>query len=72
MAGTYGHETANKETSKTIYDLSWKEKVTDPGLLGKLVATGYSCRSQAKRFDDVAIPHPVQAILKHLREARVE
>ena len=72
MAGTYGHETSNKETSKTIYDLSWKEKVTDPGLLGKLVATGYSCRSQAKRFDDVAIPHPVQAILKHLREARVE
>ena len=71
MAGTYGHETANKETSKTIYNLSWKEKVTAPELSGKLVATGYSCRSQAKRFDDVAIPHPIQTLLKHLREATV-
>lgn len=69
MAGTYGHETANKETSKTIYDLSWKEKVTNPGLLGKLVATGYSCRSQVKRFDDTHVPHPIQVILRHLREA---
>ncbi|QUX95859.1 FAD-binding oxidoreductase [Marinomonas sp. CT5] len=71
MAGTYGHETANKNTSKTIYDLSWKEKVTEPTLNSKLVATGYSCRSQAKRFDDVNIPHPIQVILKHLREATV-
>jgi FAD/FMN-containing dehydrogenase/Fe-S oxidoreductase len=71
MAGTYGHETANKDMSKIIYDLSWKDKVTDQGLLGKLVATGYSCRSQVKRFDDVEIPHPVQVLLKHLREATV-
>jgi len=68
MAGTYGHETANKEMSKTIYELSWKEKIIDSELDGKLVATGYSCRSQAKRFDDVSIPHPAQALLKHLRE----
>jgi FAD/FMN-containing dehydrogenase/Fe-S oxidoreductase len=68
MAGTYGHETANKDMSKTIYDLSWKEKVTDSALAGKLVATGYSCRSQAKRFDDIELPHPMQALLKHIRD----
>ncbi|MFT6656409.1 MAG: Fe-S oxidoreductase [Marinomonas primoryensis] len=72
MAGTYGHESANQETSKTIYDLSWKEKVDNPVLIEKLVATGYSCRSQVKRFDDVAIPHPIQVLLKHLREATVD
>lgn len=72
MAGTYGHETANKTTSKTIYELSWKEKVAEPALANKLVATGYSCRSQVKRFDDVAIPHPMQVILKHLRAAQSE
>ncbi|TYL47776.1 FAD-binding and (Fe-S)-binding domain-containing protein [Marinomonas sp. IMCC 4694] len=69
MAGTYGHETANQETSKTVYDASWKDKVTAPALLGKLVATGYSCRSQAKRFDDANLPHPIQTLLKHLRDA---
>ncbi|WP_133012481.1 FAD-binding and (Fe-S)-binding domain-containing protein [Marinomonas flavescens] len=69
MAGTYGHESANKETSKKIYDLSWKEKVNNPELAGKLLATGYSCRSQAKRLDDASIPHPAQVLLQHLRIA---
>lgn len=69
MAGTYGHESANKATSKKIYDLSWKEKVNNTELTGKLVATGYSCRSQAKRLDNAAIPHPAQILLQHLRAA---
>ncbi|MEP3351246.1 MAG: (Fe-S)-binding protein, partial [Marinomonas sp.] len=72
MAGTYGHETANKDTSKTIYELSWKEKVNAPELSNKLVATGYSCRSQAKRFDDVNLPHPIQVLLKHVREVVIK
>lgn len=68
MAGTYGHETKNKEMSKTIYDLSWKEKIDNPELKGKLLATGYSCRSQAKRFDNAKLPHPAQMLLQHLRD----
>ena len=72
MAGTYGHETANKDTSKTIYELSWKEKVNAPELSNKLVATGYSCRSQAKRFDDANLPHPIQVLLKHVREVVIQ
>ncbi|MEP0072089.1 MAG: FAD-binding and (Fe-S)-binding domain-containing protein [Marinomonas sp.] len=72
MAGTYGHETANKETSQTIYELSWKEKVNAPELSNKLVATGYSCRSQAKRFDDANLPHPIQVLLKHIREVVIK
>lgn len=72
MAGTYGHESQNKETSKDIYNLSWKQKVQDNELKPKLVATGYSCRSQVKRMDSIHIPHPAQALLKHIRIAQAE
>ncbi len=64
MAGTYGHETANVETSKKIYALSWAEPVNDPELSASLVATGYSCRSQVKRIDQQQLPHPAQALLQ--------
>lgn len=63
MAGTYGHETNNVDTSKKIYALSWAEVVNNPGNAGKLTATGYSCRSQTKRIDNVKLPHPVQVLL---------
>ena len=69
MAGTYGHESANLQTSKDIYELSWKDKVNDDALQDRIVATGYSCRSQVKRFDQKHVLHPLQALLKHLKEA---
>ena len=67
MAGTYGHESRNKATSVEIYNLSWKEKVNDPTLQNKLVATGYSCRCQAKRLDALEIKHPAQILLDHIK-----
>lgn len=66
MAGTYGHETANVETSKKIYSLSWAQIVNNPSNAGKLTATGYSCRSQTKRIDKVQLPHPVQVLLQQV------
>ncbi len=66
MAGTYGHETNNVETSKKIYALSWADVVKHPANAGKLTATGYSCRSQTKRIDDIKLPHPVQVLLQQL------
>jgi FAD/FMN-containing dehydrogenase/Fe-S oxidoreductase len=63
MAGTYGHETEHAELSRRIYAQSWAAVVNDPARRGRLVATGYSCRSQAKRIDGVEIAHPVQALL---------
>ena len=66
MAGTYGHESNNVETSKKIYALSWSEVVNNPINAGKLTATGYSCRSQVKRIDDKKLPHPVQILLQQL------
>lgn len=66
MSGTYGHETANLATSKTIYSQSWSAVIADSRKQGKLVATGYSCRSQVKRIDQQQIPHPAQLLLQKL------
>ncbi|CAM3574000.1 FAD-binding and (Fe-S)-binding domain-containing protein [Halomonas lysinitropha] len=70
MSGTYGHEARNRETSRTIYAQSWQPVVEDENNLGRLLATGYSCRSQAKRFSDASLPHPLQGLLQQLRLAQ--
>ncbi|WP_163560353.1 FAD-binding and (Fe-S)-binding domain-containing protein [Halomonas sp. NO4] len=70
MSGTYGHEARNRETSKTIYAQSWQPVVEDDTNVGRLLATGYSCRSQAKRLSDTALPHPLQGLLQQLRIAQ--
>jgi Fe-S oxidoreductase len=62
MAGTYGHETINAGTSRRIYGLSWSEVVNDPAQRDRLVATGYSCRSQVRRIDGPVLKHPLQAL----------
>ncbi|CAH1045275.1 D-2-hydroxyglutarate dehydrogenase YdiJ [Halomonas sp. TD01] len=67
MSGTYGHETRNVETSKTIYAQSWQPQVEAEQNKGKLLATGYSCRSQVKRYSGQTLPHPLQALLTCLR-----
>ncbi|MEX1214373.1 FAD-binding and (Fe-S)-binding domain-containing protein [Saccharospirillum sp.] len=59
MAGTYGHETRNKDTSAKIYDLSWRA-LLDSQPADQWVATGYSCRSQAQRQQGVTLKHPLQ------------
>ncbi len=64
MAGTYGHETRNRANSEGIYDLSWRSIVENPDYRNRLVATGYSCRSQSQRLSAATLPHPLTA-LKH-------
>jgi FAD/FMN-containing dehydrogenase/Fe-S oxidoreductase len=66
MAGTYGHETRNKGTSATIYDLSWRQ-VLDTQPVDSLVATGYSCRSQAQRQQGVTLRHPLQYLAERFQ-----
>ncbi|NVP00602.1 hypothetical protein HWA77_10310, partial [Photobacterium damselae subsp. damselae] len=54
------------EISKQVYQLSWQPNIekldTD-----RCLATGYSCRSQVKRFEKIQFKHPVQAILSQLK-----
>lgn len=67
MSGTYGHETRNLRTSKAIYAQSWGPLIEADGDSGQLLADGYSCRSQVKRMEGRSLPHPLQALLGHLR-----
>ena len=65
MAGVFGHEVQNQTMSKDIYDVSWGKKLQgkDPNYC---LATGYSCRSQVKRYEKAILKHPVQALLEIL------
>ncbi|MEG9476600.1 D-2-hydroxyglutarate dehydrogenase YdiJ [Mannheimia indoligenes] len=63
MAGTFGHETKHLAMSKAIYEQSWQKKINGKPL-ERCLATGYSCRSQVKRFEQQGIKHPVQALLE--------
>jgi Fe-S oxidoreductase len=65
MAGTYGHEKKNQELSRGIYDLSWGPTLSDRELT-TVMATGFSCRSQVKRYEGEKLLHPIQVIAKNL------
>lgn len=59
MAGTFGHEVANQEVSRKLYDMSWREKVEKPAVT--TLATGFSCRSQVHRMSTKKRAlHPLQ------------
>ena len=66
MAGVFGHETQHIAMSKEIYASSWQKKLQgkDPNFC---LVTGYSCRSQVKRFAHYQPKHPVQALLTLLK-----
>lgn len=68
MSGNYGHERRNRATSEAIYDLSWRSKIESSAGAGRLLATGYSCRCQVRRFSGIALAHPAQTLLQVLRE----
>ncbi|OOF86850.1 hypothetical protein BKG93_01850 [Rodentibacter ratti] len=65
MAGVFGHEVQNQTMSRDIYDISWRKKLhgKDPHFC---LATGYSCRSQVKRYEQAVLKHPIQALLELL------
>jgi len=65
MAGTYGHEKSNFENSKGLFELSWQAKL-ETLESEQILATGFSCRSQVKRFSEVKARHPVEALLSFL------
>lgn len=69
MSGTYGHEARNFATSQTIYAQSWQPQVEAPDNAGRLLATGYSCRSQAQRLSDASLAHPLQGLLEALKRS---
>lgn len=66
MAGIYGHETEHYGESKAIYQMSWGRQIpSSPEERQRLLATGFSCRSQVKRFEGFVPKHPVQLLLHY-------
>ena len=68
MAGTFGHEVRNRALSEKLYAMSWQPALAATGPADVVMATGYSCRSQAKLMDDRRLPHPIQIIRAILQE----
>jgi FAD/FMN-containing dehydrogenase/Fe-S oxidoreductase len=65
MAGTYGHEAQNQHNSRALYDMSWQQPIADlqPE---QILVTGFSCRSQVKRYEGRKPLHPLQQLLQLL------
>lgn len=60
MAGLFGHEARNLQMSRRLYDLSWAVPLSAAETVP--LVTGYSCRSQAKRFAGQRPQHPVELL----------
>ncbi len=71
MCGTYGHEVEHYAESKGIYRMSWGKYIpADEESRRFSLVTGYSCRTQVKRFDDFKPLHPAQALFQELRQRK--
>jgi len=64
MAGAFGHERANKDLSRQLFDLSWREPLERLG--DQALLTGFSCRCQAERFGLSRPPHPLQYLARRI------
>lgn len=67
MCGMYGHEAAHQTESRGIFAMSWERHLPDdPKNMNRYLATGYSCRSQVKRFSASkrTLKHPVEVMLE--------
>lgn len=59
MAGAYGHQSEHLANSKALYESSWSKHLRGQA---SVLATGYSCRSQVKRFSAKRAVHPAVAL----------
>ncbi|MCL1142651.1 FAD-binding and (Fe-S)-binding domain-containing protein [Shewanella gaetbuli] len=66
MAGTYGHELDNLERSKSLFELSWQQSIDSISDKNRILVSGYSCRSQVKRFAKFSPQHPIEGLLSLL------
>ncbi|MGD8429847.1 MAG: (Fe-S)-binding protein, partial [Ectothiorhodospiraceae bacterium] len=65
MAGIYGHQCEHREHSRELYDMSWRG-AAESLPPERVLATGYSCRSQVLRESGFRPAHPIEVIADHL------
>jgi Fe-S oxidoreductase len=64
MAGTYGHLEEHQETSAYLFNTHWAPKLDDAVVL----ATGFSCRSQAAHQANKTLVHPIELVNQWVTE----
>ncbi len=65
MAGSYGHELEHQKNSRALFDMDWQQHLTSIANPEKFIlATGYSCRSQADRLKKIRLQHPFEALTR--------
>lgn len=62
MAGLYGHLGRHQDTSRNIFDRSWRPAIST----SDAVVTGFSCRCQIDRQTGTSVAHPMQLVLDAL------
>ncbi len=70
MAGLFGHEVEHQTMSADLFDLGWRSRLATSSADHRC-ASGYSCRSQAKRFGFTDLVHPVQLVAAALERRPV-
>ena len=64
MAGSYGHEAEHLENSKKLFAMDWQRYLLENP--DKILATGYSCRSQTARLMGIKLLHPAEVLKMNL------
>jgi len=69
MSGFYGHDVDHAAESRGIFEMSWARHLPEPDdadSRGRVLVTGFSCRSQVERIQDHVPRHPIEALAEHL------
>ncbi|SJM30283.1 FAD-binding and (Fe-S)-binding domain-containing protein [Mesorhizobium delmotii] len=69
MAGLFGHEREHAALSKQLFTMSWAARIACRDK-SHVLATGFSCRCQTKRFAGFRPRHPAEALVEHLARSR--
>ncbi len=69
MAGSYGHEKEHVKNSHELFKMDWQRHINNNIEAEKyILATGYSCRSQTKRFNSTKLQHPLEALFNEIKK----
>lgn len=67
MGGMFGHQKEYRQASLDMYDIHWAHH--DPCVHDSLT-TGYSCKSQVERAEQISLQHPLEVIATSISPTR--
>jgi FAD/FMN-containing dehydrogenase/Fe-S oxidoreductase len=69
MSGAYGHELEHLPLSRELFTVDWLSYLNKKEEDIIILATGYSCHTQAKRFQRMTLQHPLEALAEAVLNA---